>query len=894
MKIRNLLAAAALSVLASSIFASDYYVVVPVPGKTTENSYNKGSLVLSSPLLNFGTRQRGEAGVPLPLELTNVSTVPLTVTGMTIADAGVADGYSVQTDCSVLAPSASCDAYVYYRPIVAGTHVSTLTITHNGKGGAKVVTLQGISTDPSASLAIGDFGAVNVGSAKDLIAVFTNTGIGNLAVGTPSTSGAGFSIVSDDCPSPLPPANSCNITTRFTAQNTSNQIGVLTVPSGAGAITARLSGTGLSSNLQFTSGPVAGYGSVSVGTTVASKTITLKNSGNLAADGLALSVSGTTGYTIENSTCGTTLGAGAACTFDVRFSPNAPGAYLGDLNATVNGQVLASSPLSGVGTSAAISITPSSATAYVVVGMTNPVYYTFTNSSNSPVTITSKSLTVSDPNLIYAFTPGAGECGTVVPAQSSCKINMTMQAADSFVFKAQTFTLNTSAGQLTDSRMNVGGSWAKLSPSPANPSFSFGNVVVGASALSTKVKVTDMSIFGNPDNVTYQLPDGFSLDSSSCGAVLNRTASCEFYVKFSPTAAKTYSGNFTMTTNTQPNSSATGTPQPFTLSIPLSGVGVAPAAISWQGGVTGVVEQGESRAFTMTLYNPAAAAISLGSVNLSGNTSEFQLNSTTCKSSLAANSSCTAALTFAPTGAGARPTATLSVTAGGNAVSTVLSATAGTAVLTSPTTSLPYASRYALGSGVFNAFSDLTVTVTDSGAAAAENLTTSITYNDSKLSFSFQNNSCVNRLNAGVSCTATIRAQGSVIGTHTGTVNFQSASGLLQIPFTFTIVPMDIGVTTVTAVQDTTVGKGTVSKYTVNTTATGQVIVQPPTISGNTSEYSLASGTNCNGTVAVNSSCTINVLFTPTAIGARPQGKLNVNVGGVMRTVTLTGSGLSP
>jgi hypothetical protein len=127
-----------------------------------------------------------------------------------------------------------------------------------------------------------------------------------------------------------------------------------------------------------------------------------------------------------------------------------------------------------------------------------------------------------------------------------------------------------------------------------------------------------------------------------------------------------------------------------------------------------------------------------------------------------------------------------------------------------------------------------------------------------------------------------------------GTVNFKSASGLLKIPFSFSVVPMDIGVTTVTAVQDTTVGKGTVSSYAVKTNSTGPVIVKPPTISGNIAEYSVAAGSNCNGIVAINSSCAVNVLFTPTAAGPRPQGTLSITVGGIVRTLALNGSGIAP
>jgi hypothetical protein len=891
MKIKKLLLAAVLSAFGSSLFAHNYFVVVPVPGKST--APQKSSLTISPSTLDFGAHQPGDAGLPLSVTLTNVGDTKVSISQMTVPQEGTVEGFSAQNNCTVLAPSASCQAYVYYRPIVAGVHASVLTIAHDGnKSGLSTVSLAGRAVAPSASLAISSFGQVNVGSAKDLIAVFKNTGIGNITVGKPSTSGAGFSVVDTDCASPLAPSDSCSVTTRFTAQVPGDQAGTLTVPSGAGAMTANLTGFGVSSDLQFTSGPLAAFGSVAVGSSSTSKTVTLKNSGNISADDLVLTLDGTTGYTIDSSTCGTSLAAGDTCSFAVKFSPADAGAHLGDLNARVAGKVLASSPLSGVGTSAAIFLTAPTGTVYNLIGTTNYQYYTFTNSSSSPVTINSKSLTPSSDYESYAFAAGTSECPNVVPAKSSCRVNFWVQSSDLYPLKPIALTLNTSAGKITDNHLSIGGSWAKLSPTPANPSFDFGNVVVGASATSAKVTVKDLSISTALSDVTYFVPDGFTLESSTCGDTSGRQATCEFYVKFSPSAAKAYKGNFSMTTYTRPLSYNQGTPQPYTLSIPLSGTGVAPAAISWQGGASGVVEQGESRALTMTLYNPAASAVALGAVSLTGNTDEFSLAGTTCANSLAANSGCTATLNFAPKGSGTRPQATISVTAGGTTVSKAISATGGTAVLVATPTSLTYSNHYVYTNYVYDAFQDISVTVKNTGTAAAEHLSSSIAYNGATLQFSLQNNSCVNRLNAGASCTVSVRGQSGVLGTYSGSVSFNSASSTVKIPFTYPTVPVDVSLKTVTGVQDTTVGKGSLSSYSITTNSTGKIITDTPVISGNTAEYSLAAGSNCGGIMLVNSSCTINVLFTPTATGARPPGTLSITVGGIKNTVTLNGNGL--
>ena len=892
MTLKKILLAAALCASATLLQAADFYVVVPVQGKEAPKGTPDGPQ-LSAAKLDFGARQRGDIGLPRVLKLTNPGTRPLAIARINIPESGAAVGYSLQHDCTVLEPAQSCTGYVYYRPAVSGVHTSTITIDHDGLRRSSQVALAGSAQDPSAKLAVAEFGNVNVGSAKDKVAVLTNTGLGNISVGAPLVTGSGYKLMSTDCPSPLAPAESCNITTRLTAATTGELPGQLSITTGAGGLSANLVGRGVSSDLQITSGPVASFGSVAVGASVASSTITLKNTGNIPAEGLALQVTDPTDYAIESSTCSSVLPAGGTCSFAVRFSPKSAGAQLADVQALVGDKVSASSPLSGVGTSAAVFLTASTQTSVILVGIVESQYYTVTNSSTSPVTIMSKSLSHPEAALVYELGGGTNECQATVPAKSSCRINFTLQSADVFATKQLTLTLNTSAGKITSNAMGVLASWAKLTTTPTSPAFDFGNVAIGNSVTSVKVTVKNTATAINVSDASYTVPEGFQVVNSSCGSTSIRNTTCELYLKFTPTAAKAYSGTFTMTTRTQ-YVGAGGTPQPYVLSIPLSGVGTVPAALGWQGGQLDVVEVGVARLIPLTLYNPGSSAVSLGPVTLTGNTTEFTLSGTTCAASLAANSSCTATVKFTATATGARAVATVNVVSSGATVSKALTATAGTATLTSTPTALAFPKKYAAGTGIQDAFTDLLVTVKNTGTAAAENLQGSVAYNGSALGFTFQYNACVNRLNAGSSCTLYVRAAGSIVGDHSGTVTFKSASGQVSIPFTFSIVPMDIGVVTSVPVQDTAVGKGTISTYTISTATAGKVVVDVPTITGNTAEYSLAAGSNCSGILQLNSSCVINVLFTPTSTGARPQGTLNVKVGGVMRTVSLIGAGLAP
>jgi hypothetical protein len=82
-------------------------------------------------------------------------------------------------------------------------------------------------------------------------------------------------------------------------------------------------------------------------------------------------------------------------------------------------------------------------------------------------------------------------------------------------------------------------------------------------------------------------------------------------------------------------------------------------------------------------------------------------------------------------------------------------------------------------------------------------------------------------------------------------------------------------------------------------TSTAQgVTVSNPTnaaasVSGISASGDFAQTSNCGSTIAANSSCTVNVTFSPTATGSRT-GTLTVNAGGVTNTVSLSGTGTAP
>jgi len=147
--------------------------------------------------------------------------------------------------------------------------------------------------------------------------------------------------------------------------------------------------------LNVTGGPLA-FGNQVVNTTSTAQTLTLRNTGNAQATGIALAFSSTV-YSrpagAAGGTCGATLAANSTCSISVVFAPTAPGASSGTLTITASVAV-AGSPvaLSGTGLARVVSatLTPTSWAAPTTTrgcGGACPVQvFVLTNTGNVPLT----------------------------------------------------------------------------------------------------------------------------------------------------------------------------------------------------------------------------------------------------------------------------------------------------------------------------------------------------------------------------------------------------------------------------------------------------------------------------------------------------------------------------
>ena len=209
-----------------------------------------------------------------------------------------------------------------------------------------------------------DFGTQPVGFNSPAQAfTFTNNSSFVATVNLVNTSGD-FTVTGNNCSSVA--ANStCQISVVFKPTAVGLRSGTLTVGSGGTTLTSALTGTGVADlAVNVTS---LNFGNLDVGAS-AVQTVAVTNtaSGTVPLPPLAA----TGDFAVSATTCGSTLGAGATCTFSVKFTPTTTGPRTGTLTPTSTAAAYATSStaLSGNGIDFTLAVAPASGN--VIAGYT--------------------------------------------------------------------------------------------------------------------------------------------------------------------------------------------------------------------------------------------------------------------------------------------------------------------------------------------------------------------------------------------------------------------------------------------------------------------------------------------------------------------------------------------
>jgi len=198
----------------------------------TQGSFSTTTLDLGSTVV--GLKSPGKT-----LQFTNTSNANLDVSGLAITG-----DFTQTNDCpNPLPTQQSCNITVFFMPTTAGPRTGTLSLA---SANATPVQLsgQGISSSGSFSTTTLDFSSAFIGTTGLSKQVqFTNTSSSSLDVSGLAVTGD-FS-QTNNCSSPLPAQQSCNITVTFMPTTVGTLTGTLTLSS-ANATPVQLSGQGMS------------------------------------------------------------------------------------------------------------------------------------------------------------------------------------------------------------------------------------------------------------------------------------------------------------------------------------------------------------------------------------------------------------------------------------------------------------------------------------------------------------------------------------------------------------------------------------------------------------------------------------------------------------------------
>ena len=596
-----------------------------------------GQLALSSANENFGSVTVGSIQ-SLSETITNTGGASVTISQVGISGTGFT--LSGITAPMTLTAGQSTSFSVTFAPQSAASASGNVTITSNATNPTLTVPLSG------AGVAVGalgsnptslSFGSVTVGSKQSLSTTVTNTGGSSLTISQVAVSGTGFTLSGITTPMTLTSGQSASLSVTFTPASAGSINGDVTITSNASnpTLTVPLSGTGATPGALGSNPTSLSFGSAIVGSKQSlSETVT--NTGGSSVTISQVGISGT-GFSLSGITAPVTLTAGQSATFSATFTPTSAGGSSGNITITSNASNPALSiPLSGTGVAAgALGSSPSSLSfGNVIVGSNQSLSETLTNTGASSVTISQVGISGTGFSLSGIATPA-----TLATGQSATfAVTFTPGSAGSItgnVTVTSTASNPTLAIPLSGTAVTPGA----LGSNPT--SLSFGNVTVGSNqSLSETVTNTGGS------SVTISQVGisgaGFSLSGITAPVTLTAGQSATFSVTLTPASAASLSGSITITSNAS---------NP-TLTIPLTGTGVAPGALgsSPTSLSFGNVTVGSNQSLSETVTNTGSSSVTISQVGISG--TGFSLSGVTAPVTLTAGQSASFTVKFTPVSAG--------------------------------------------------------------------------------------------------------------------------------------------------------------------------------------------------------------------------------------------------
>jgi len=642
--------------------------------------------------------------------------------------------------------SANCTMQLNFHPTAQQSYNATLNLTYNnGNGtsvaqlvltgsGAQTAHLTVVATDSS------DFGTVPAGLAVTRNFKVTNdagsVAASNLAVTLPNPYGITpnnkpYTLATNTCTGSLSNGQSCTFSVQFLPTQASDAGGNIDVAFNNGVATIHtpfaITAVGSAQPLLKLTPPAHNFGDVVFGATSSSFSVTVNYYGLNPATNVS-----TVGAGVFNYTGGQYPGTGGTCpsgvqsitqtcTLALSYTPSG----LGRAPTTaftlnyMDGGHQSSSPAvitldgNGIGP-ATVSMNPNPSSidfGQVWVNYPKTTSFSISNTGASDAT----SMTIAS-GLAAPFTVVNGSSGTTItngicpvlpftlPKNRSCSFTLQFKPpqaqaynsslAISYFNGSQTIQM----GPTPVTGTGIADAYLVISPTTHD----FRNVVVGANSAAFLLSVAYYGLLP-ATSVVPTLPANFQYAGGSypgtgaspgCGTTI--TANCQIAVVFSPTAPVIYNASTPATFSLQYNNGVAVSSQ--VASTAFYGVGLAGASLSLSPTTFdyGAQPYNFPSDWTFTLKNSAATTVTATSISFANLSAPYSMVSNGCPLSLAPNSQCQFVIRFQPAGAGPYP-ATVSITYDGGTHGTPIPVTSqltGTGIATALLTVTPSSATF--------------------------------------------------------------------------------------------------------------------------------------------------------------------------------------------------------
>ncbi|MBL8936398.1 MAG: choice-of-anchor D domain-containing protein [Archangium sp.] len=831
---------------------------------------------LSRSNIDFGSVTVGGTSAAVTVVVRNTGSLPTGQLMVSLSGAqATAFGIQSTTCTSALGPSGTCQVDVVFAPgMQTGTLNGSLLVDAT-PGGIQAVTLVGRSATPAALTVSPNphpFGNVGLGSSS-MPQTFTirNTGGSTSAIPAISLSGNDatmFSLSNNLCTTALTPNGTCTVDVTFTPGTTGMKAATLQASTSVGTGgSATLTGVGLNPPALSANPSPGNFANTIVG---AANTldIVITNTGGVTTSALTTSVTGTnaTEFTRSVDGCvGQSVTASGTCTITIRFSPGAPGTRTAVLNVGGTGVTPVSVNLSGLGQAQALLQLSTNLVDFgsVVNGAASTATINVTNRGDVPSG--TPSFGMMPPGV---FSVVSNTCGSAIGAGVTCVVTLSFAPAAAGSQSATFSASATPGGAPTATVQGTGIAPGALSISPTTRDF--GSVVLMQSGgfQDFTIRNTGGSNLATPVvTVGGSFASSFVPSGNTCAATLTPNATCSVRITFTPQTTGSLSGFVSATSGSN------------TAQATLSGVGLAPAALSFTQPSTTffTIVAGQTSTQNFTLVNEGDVASGVVTFGFSGSgASQYSIQSSTCSgNSVPAHGSCTGVILYSPAAAGTH-TATLTASSmpGGPAVYSITGSAISPAALTLVAAS---GSNTNYGNVLLNTTQTMSFTVTNTGQQASGALSLGLSgTNAGQWQVSSGATACQigQPLLGGQSCTSAVRFSASAAngnGMKTATLTASATPGSspslnltanVQNPATL------FAATTSRDYAGQEVGVASAA-FTWTIQNTGDLPTSVPTFTNTNASEFVVSNNTCGVAIAAGGSCSMNVAFTPSAGGVR-------------------------